>query len=403
MTYACTGVTPDDIPCAALNFDGTFDGDTADGTMTFTATSADYTGQVYPPGEYTVTITGTATGSGTTATATTKLTLSDVCNPPTVNTWAPLDAQDYTITGASQTYALSPAIALDPAFCALTVTATIPTGLDSAVTFDGAAQTFALAQITDSLALAGSTSGGSTFQDHTVAVAFAAASPYEASPTLTGSETFIWTVRNPCTDPSYVSIVAPSPSIADQTYIVFAPAETFSHGEFTLSTTPVAHTLCGAITVTASYDGATIGAAGAVLSYAAASREFTVDSDDETLFGQTKPYGLEATLASYPPATFTGATSQSLTKNIQFDSPCDDPFTFEATTQTDPSPYAYTGILTFQLTPFTITPSVCDVAYACQSVTRTDSVVPVALTCGDFSFDGSYDGSTGAGGDVTDG
>ena len=89
IEYSCFEVNrvdgqPSNIGCADLNFDGIYDGFPTDGILTFSATSADYENQTYPPGEYEVTIEGLATGSASQLKkyATFVLTLEDPCNPP---------------------------------------------------------------------------------------------------------------------------------------------------------------------------------------------------------------------------------------------------------------------------------------------------------------------------------
>jgi len=108
-------------------------------------------------------------------------------------------------------------------------------------------------------------------------------------------------------------------------------------------------------------------------------------------------------LANWPKATYPGVTESSVTKTISFNDPCDDPFTFSANDQTDPADYSYSGTLDFTLTPFTITPSICEVEYSCQSITRSDGQTNTYLPCSDLTFDGVIDGSEDAGGAVTDG
>ena len=67
-SYRCTSVERLDqaassLSCSDLTFDGVFDGQDTDGTLTFSADSQDYINDTFTPGVYTVTITGTAVGS----------------------------------------------------------------------------------------------------------------------------------------------------------------------------------------------------------------------------------------------------------------------------------------------------------------------------------------------------
>jgi len=198
-----------------------------------------------------------------------------------------------------------------------------------------------------------------------------------------------------------------TPDLTDQIYIVFDDAKTFTHAAFQLVTTPISHSLCGGITVTAKYDNNVITTGEPVLSYDASTRTFTADSDDATLIGGTKSFSITAQLTNYPTATNPTADSQTITKNIFFQNPCLDPFTFVSTSQTDPSAYGYTGTLEFALNQFTITPSICGVTYACTGITRSDGLKTGSgaeyIACSDVSFDGNFDGSTDGLGAVTDG
>ena len=74
---------------------------------------------------------------------------------------------------------IEPLITLTPNYCEFTVEATIPTPLDTKLSFDATTQTFSLPQFFDSLELAGSLEGGSLSEkDHTIKVTFEAFSPY---------------------------------------------------------------------------------------------------------------------------------------------------------------------------------------------------------------------------------
>ena len=55
------------------------------------------------------------------------------------------------------------------------------------------------------------------------------------------------------------------------------------HGEFTVDTEPIFHTLCGSLTFVAKFNGDIIDGDSDPLSYNEATREFTADSDDVTL------------------------------------------------------------------------------------------------------------------------
>ena len=182
----------------------------------------------------------------------------------------------------------------------------------------------------------------------------------------------------------------------------------FTVSDFTLTTTPIAdHDLCGDITVSYTFDGVPLPASLDPLSYVTdpvtGDEYFSIDSENTDLIGEIKPYSLKAVLANYSKATYPGVTESSVTKTISFNDPCDDPFTFTAEDQTDPADYSYTGTLEFALNQFTITPSICEVEYTCDSISRSDGVTNTYLPCSALTFDGTIDESTDANGVVTDG
>ena len=82
---------------------------------------------------------------------------------------------------------------------------------------------------------------------------------------------------------------------------------------------------------------------------------------------------------------------------VTFIDPCLDQFTFSETAQTSPGSDKFTGQqILFELNPFTITPTICEVTYACSSVARADNAAS-AVNCDDLTFDGVFNG------DATDG
>ena len=143
------------------------------------------------------------------------------------------------------------------------------------------------------------------------------------------SNSFDLTVKNPCIDPNFVTITAPT--MAALTYTISSdPAKFASHSAFTISTLPIPHTLCGNIAYSATFDGTAVN--DDPLDYDPVTRKFTADSDDQSLIGLTKPYAVNATLSDYPPSTYKSATSVAASSTINFVDPCLDPFTFESTT-----------------------------------------------------------------------
>ena len=108
----------------------------------------------------------------------------------------------------------------------------------------------------------------------------------------------------------------------------------------------------------------------------------TVDTSDESLIDQTKPYKIVVELEDYPqndPVETTGT--------ITFVNPCKVPTLFSSSQQTNPAADKYTGVaIVAQLTPFNITPLTCTVTYTCTNVVRKDSTA-TQMTCSDFTFD----------------
>lgn len=159
---------------------------------------------------------------------------------------------------------------------------------------------------------------------------------------------------------------------------------------------PIEHTLCGEIEVNAKFDGSDIGTEEPVLSWDETKNEFTIDTDDEDLVGETKPYTLEATLKEYRLNVHPTAPHQTNTKNIVFNNPCLDPFSFGASAQ-DPAPPTnrYDGDVKWTLKPFNIAPTICEINYECVEIKRTDGVANTFLNCDspDLDFDGIFDDS----------
>ena len=167
-------------------------------------------------------------------------------------------------------------------------------------------------------------------------------------------------------------------------YIVLDDTATVdTHADFTYTTTPSSHQLCGAFTYTATYSSAETPlplANNDPLAYNASTRTLTVLTDDTNLIGETRVYEITAEFTSYP-----STVSSSSSGSIIFSDPCDDPFTFAATAQNDVGPYAYSGDAVFTLTDFTIDPPLCDVTYACTGVARADGQAPADVACDSFT------------------
>jgi hypothetical protein len=98
-----------------------------------------------------------------------------------------------------------------------------------------------------------------------------------------------------------------------------------------VKTEPINHNLCGNIVYEPRYNGEALN--GEVLAYDSDTREFTVESGNEDLVGEIVPYSVIATLADYPRGDdFPDAPSAENGANILFNNPCNDPFSFAAST-----------------------------------------------------------------------
>ena len=90
----------------------------------------------------------------------------------------------------------------------------------------------------------------------------------------------------------------------------------------------------------------------------------------------------------------------TVSSTIEFVDPCENPFTFTSTTQTNPPADKYTGnAIIYNLTPFAITPGYCEISYACDSITRSDGSTS-RITCSDLTA-GVLFGGSGTGGSLT--
>ena len=158
-------------------------------------------------------------------------------------------------------------------------------------------------------------------------------------------------------------------------------------------TVPVTHNLCGGITVVAKYDGQPIGLPdnNDPMQYNAANNQFSALSSNQALQGQTKPYSLEATLTNWPPTDplYPNSFKRVSSNFIEFDNPCDDPFSFAATAQ-DNIVDNFSGVEQFwELNPFTIDPPRCLIDYVCESVERVDGTTS-EINCARLNFDGHF-------------
>ena len=186
--------------------------------------------------------------------------------------------QNITLTTAAYDTTFSPQFTVTPDFCASRIDVTSP-GLEDYLGFDENSQLLSYPQVIDSL-----TKSGDTKIEYTVTVELVTVD-YDGNETKTPI-TYTVTINNPCIDTDYVNIKIMAPGFIDHDYIINSPAETHSaHGEFYVHTVPVDHTLCGDITLVPSYNGQPMPVGTEPISYNAATREFTSESQDVNLVG----------------------------------------------------------------------------------------------------------------------
>ena len=81
--------------------------------------------------------------------------------------------------------------------------------------------------------------------------------PTVSTQKLSEQQDFTLTFKNPCFDTNFVQINAPT--LLKYDHIVFSqPAQTEIHPEFTVTYSPQAHSLCGTLVYTATFDSASV-------------------------------------------------------------------------------------------------------------------------------------------------
>ena len=138
------------------------------------------------------------------------------------------------------------------------------------------------------------------------------------------SATFNLRIKNPCIDSAYVSIKASPFPVGPLEYTLYfgslaSPIQILSHSPYTVTTTPIAHTLCGAISYSATFRGA-IADSTTLPPVAYNNNSFQIYSEDFTLIGM-QTITVSAKLTSYP--VIVTAVPQSA--QIQIIAPCIDP------------------------------------------------------------------------------
>ena len=162
-----------------------------------------------------------------------------------------------------------------------------------------------------------------------------------------------------------------------------------THPAFTVEFSPEAHSFCGDLTYTATFDSNSVTTSSQPFAYIANELKIILESTDETLIALTKPYVLTAEFTRFPQAANSDAPSVTQMNYVNFIDPCMSPFTFASTSQTSPGSDKYSGNeLVFTLNPFTITPLICEVEYTCTSVQREDDENAASdISCSDLTDD----------------
>ena len=104
-------------------------------------------------------------------------------------------------------------------------------------------------------------------------------------------ENFNLKVKNPCFDPSYVSITTSPFPVGPFKYTLYfgslaSPIQIVSHSPYSVTTTPIVHTLCGSVTYAATFKGAVADSTTLPpVAYDASINTFKMYSEDLALIG----------------------------------------------------------------------------------------------------------------------
>ena len=128
-------------------------------------------------------------------------------------------------------------------------------------------------------------------------------------------------IKNPCIDPAYVTIFELL-DLPSQAYILqdMKPdGLIWTHIPFTLSPDPIATSLCGPLTYTATFNGFEINESSVPLRYDSTMNQFGIFSNDFNMLGD-HVYTLKASLEQYPDIESTEVSGL-----IQIQDPCPNP------------------------------------------------------------------------------
>ena len=160
-----------------------------------------------------------------------------------------------------------------------------------------------------------------------------------------------------------------TPLPTDYEYTLFdklaAVSISFTHSSFIVTTLPFQHTLCGALTYRATFEGDPLDMTTLPILYDSDLNTFEIYSEDYSLIG-LRDITVEAYLTDYSQITSPAPEStQLLIKD-----PCIDFLTITVLDQTAPASYLYTANtpeLVFETVPFTTYPPECatNTIYSC--------------------------------------
>ena len=155
----------------------------------------------------------------------------------------------------------------------------------------------------------------------------------------------------------------------------------FSHDPYSITTKPIVHNLCGQIAYEAYFDGNILnGITSLPMIYDSKTGEFQIYSEDLSMIG-LKTITLKASLEEY---LITKASDQIF--SIEIVDPCISPVSLSVTTLTDTEQYFYTeeGVI-FGVNSSDVDPWVCQISFACVSVTGDDPRVNCTSNKVDFN------------------
>jgi hypothetical protein len=181
---------------------------------------------------------------------------------------------------------LDPQFSVDPSFCPTSPITSEVIGGGITVPFNPTDQELTIPENTNDLSPSNPNDDGSTEEPYEVVTTFTV-TPLTGAPIVETVTTTI-TQKNPCVSTTYVNIN--KPPLDRLAYTVFEDPEVYAaHPEFTVSTVPIDHDLCGEVVYKAQYDAVDIVPTDP-LQYDPVTRIFTADSDDPAIIDTIVDY-----------------------------------------------------------------------------------------------------------------